>query len=407
MRDRKVVLIVISSALIVAIGMGVRQSFGLFLAPITGELGIGRESYSLAMALHNLLFGLPLLGFLADRYGARWILVLGGLFYAAGLLLVSVLSSTGGLFVGIGVLTGLALSGASYVVVLGAVAQVIPPERRSTIFGLVTAAGSFGMFALIPIAQWLLERYSWQGAFIALAGLVGVISLLGLGFPTRPKSTPSAVSASDGFESLASVLGKARTHSGYLLLVAGFFVCGFHVSFIATHMPAFLTDNGISGPVTATALSLIGIFNIFGSLAFGRLGDRYRKKYLLSLLYGLRAVIISLFLILPLTNTTALLFGGAIGFLWLATVPLTSGTVAQIFGSRYLSTLYGIVFLGHQIGAFFGVWLGGLVYDSTGSYTIVWLAAIALGVIAAVIHLPITDQPYTRTLPAQAAAKAA
>lgn len=407
MPDRKVVLIVVSSALIVAIGMGVRQSLGLFLAPITADLGIGRESYSLAMALHNLIFGLPLLGFLADRYGSRWILVLGGGFYTAGLLLVSALGNAGGLFVGIGVLTGLALSGASYVVVLGAVAQVIPPERRSTIFGLVTAAGSFGMFALVPIAQWLLARYGWQGAFTALAGLVALISVLGLGFPTRPKQTPSTLAASAGFESLASVLGKARTHSGYLLLVAGFFVCGFHVAFISTHMPAYLTDNGISGAVSATALSLIGIFNIFGSLTFGRLGDRYRKKYLLSLLYGARAVVIALFLILPLTNTTAVLFGGAIGFLWLATVPLTSGTVAQIFGSRYLSTLYGIVFLGHQIGAFFGVWLGGRVYDSSGSYTIVWLAAIALGVIAALIHLPITDQPYPRSVPTRIAAETA
>ncbi|HRJ41548.1 MAG: MFS transporter [Caldilineaceae bacterium] len=405
MRDRKALLIVIFSGLIVLISMGVRQSLGLFLAPITGDLGIGRESFSLAMALHNLLFGLPLLGILADRYGARWILVLGGLFYGAGFLIVSALGSPGGLFLGIGVLTGLALSGSSYVVVLGAVAQVIAPARRSTVFGMVTAAGSFGMFALIPGAQWLLERYSWQGAFVALAGLVGLISLLGLGFPVRSAKRAGRVDASEGFDSLAVVLSKARTHSGYLLLVAGFFVCGFHVAFIATHMPAFLTDNGISGPVSATALSLIGIFNIFGSLAFGRLGDRYRKKYLLSLLYGLRAVVLSLFLLLPLTNTTAILFGGAIGFLWLATVPLTSGTVAQIFGSRYLSTLYGIVFLSHQIGAFFGVWLGGRIYDSTGSYTIVWLAAIALSVIATLIHLPITDQPYARTLQPQVAAE--
>ena len=401
MRDRKVVLIVVSSALIVLISMGVRQSLGLFLAPITADLGIGRESFSLAMALHNLLFGLPLLGFLADRYGARWILVLGGLFYAAGFLIVSALGSVGGLFLGIGILTGLALSGASYVVVLGAVAQVTAPERRSTIFGLITAAGSFGMFALVPIAQWLLERFGWQGAFVALAGLVALIALLSLGFPGQAEHNSNARTNDEGGESLAVVLGKARTHSGYLLLVAGFFVCGFHIAFIATHMPAYLTDNGISGPVTATALSLIGIFNIFGSLAFGRLGDRYRKKYLLSLLYAVRAIVITLFLLLPLTNTTAILFGGAIGFLWLATVPLTSGTVAQIFGSRYLSTLYGIVFLGHQIGAFLGVWLGGRIYDSTGSYTPIWIAAIVLGVVAAVIHLPITDQPYARTTSAR------
>lgn len=407
MRNRKVVLIVLSSALIVAIGMGVRQSLGLFLAPITADLGIGRESYSLAMAISTLFSGLPLMGYLADRFGARWILVLGGLLYAGGFLIVSMLGSTTGLFLGIGILAGLALSGASYVVVLGALAQVIPPARRSTVFGLITAAGSFGMFVLVPIAQWLLDRWGWQDAFLALAGLVVSIVLLSLGFPTRTRHSDNPSAEDESVESLAVVLGKARGHSGYLLLVAGFFVCGFHVSFIATHMPAYLGDSGISGPVTATALSLIGIFNIFGSLAFGRLGDRYRKKYLLSLLYFMRAVVIALFLLLPLTNATAIAFGGAIGFLWLATVPLTSGTVAQIFGSRYLSTLYGIVFLSHQIGAFFGVWLGGRVYDSTGSYTTIWLAAIALGVIAAVIHLPITDQPFAATAPAQSATKAA
>lgn len=396
MRDRKAILLILSSALIVMISMGVRQSLGLFLSPITAALSIGRESYSLAMALHNLLFGLPLLGLLADRFGARWILLLGGIFYTSGLLMVAGMGSAAGLFLGIGILTGLALSGASYVVVLGAVAQVVPPGRRTTIFGLITAAGSFGMFALVPIAQWLLARYGWQGAFTALAGLAALISLLALNFSDRPPAPTKSANESDENESLRAALGKASTHSGYLLLFAGFFVCGFHVAFIATHMPAFLTDNGISGGVSATALSLIGIFNIFGSLIFGRLGDRYRKKYLLSLLYFARAVVIGLFLLLPLSNATAVAFGGAIGFLWLATVPLTSGTVAQIFGSRYLSTLYGIVFLGHQLGAFLGVWLGGRVYDASGSYTPVWIAAIALGIFAGLVHLPISDQPYPR-----------
>lgn len=402
MRERKALLIVIGSALIVTLSMGIRQSFGLFMHPITSDLGIGRESYSLAMALHNLIFGLPLMGFLADRYGSRWILVLGGLFYAGGLLVVSLLGNTGGLFLGIGFLTGLALSGASYVVVLGAVAQVTPPSSRSSVFGVVTAAGSFGMFALVPIAQWLLARYDWQGAMIGLALLAGLIGLLGLAFPAAPgKPGPGE---SESTETMATVLLRASRHSGYLLLVAGFFVCGFHVAFITTHMPAYLTDSGLPGTVSATALSLIGIFNIFGSAIFGRLGDRYRKKYLLSLLYFTRAIVISLFLLLPLTSTSAIVFGGAIGFLWLATVPLTSGTVAQIFGSRYLSTLYGIVFLGHQLGAFMGVWLGGRIYDSAGSYTPVWIAAIILGVVAAVIHLPITDSPYAARQPLPSAA---
>lgn len=407
MRDRRTLFIVVSGAVIITISMGVRQTMGLFLSPITADIGIGRESYSLAMALHNFIFGLPLLGFLADRYGSRWVLVAGGILYTAGMLLVSALGNEASLYWGVGVLTGLALSGASYVVVLGALAQVIAPERRSTVFGLVTAAGSFGMFVLVPIAQWLLGRYGWQGAFTGLAGLTALISILSLVFPDQAGAPRSSGARDEPVEPLVKVLGKARTHSGYLLLVAGFFVCGFHVAFITTHMPAFLTDNGISGAVSATALSLIGIFNIFGSLLFGRLGDRYRKKYLLSILYFARSVVIIIFLLLPLSNATAILFGGAIGFLWLATVPLTSGAVAQIFGSRYLSTLYGIVFLGHQVGAFFGVWLGGLVYDSTGSYNMVWLAAIALGVIAGAIHLPINDRPYRLPNPTKIAADAA
>jgi len=406
MRDRKAIFIIFSGAIIITIGMGVRQTMGLFLSPITADMGIGRESYSLAMALHNFIFGLPLLGFLADRYGSRWVLVAGGIFYTSGMLMVSALGNEASLFWGVGVLTGLALIGASYVVVLGAVAQVVPPERRSTIFGLVTAAGSFGMFALVPIAQWLLGRYGWQGAFTGLAGMTALISILALVFPDKVARLDAHVPSAEAEEPLMKVLGKARTHAGYLLLVAGFFVCGFHVAFITTHMPAFLTDNGISGTVSATALSLIGIFNIFGSLLFGRLGDRYRKKYLLSILYFARSMVIVIFLVLPLSNTTAILFGGTIGFLWLATVPLTSGAVAQIFGSRYLSTLYGIVFLGHQVGAFMGVWLGGVVYDSTGSYTIIWLAAIALGVIAAAIHLPINDAPYRLPNPTKIAADA-
>ncbi|HRV94971.1 MAG TPA: MFS transporter, partial [Anaerolineae bacterium] len=232
--------------------------------------------------------------------------------------------------------------------------------------------------------------------FVIMAAIVSLIAVLAFGFPNQPAD--NAQDLLDGFEpnSLPQILAKAGHHSGYWLLNAGFFVCGFHVAFIATHLPAFLADQGVSPMAGATALALIGLSNVFGSYFFGWLGDRYRKKTLLATLYFLRAIVITVFLMLPITNRSAIIFGGTIGFLWLATVPLTSGMVAQIFGSRYMTTLYGIVFFWHQVGSFLGVWLGGRVYDTTGSYNSVWIAAIGLGFVAAVIHLPISDQPLTR-----------
>lgn len=380
-------------AIVVVFAMGMRQSFGLFLAPLTEELGIGRETFSLAVAIQGLIFGVPLIGMLADRIGPRIVLVATGLIYSLGLWWVSVLDSTWELYLAMGPVLGLALSGASYVVVLGAVAQVVAPERRSTAFGLITAAGSFGMFAVVPLVEAMRSSAGWRGAFGWSAVMLLIVPLTALAMPGRP-STGDSVHLED---SLPAVLRRASRNGSYLLLTAGFFVCGFHVSFIATHLPAFLTDSGIAAGVAATALSLIGLFNIFGSFGFGVLGDRYRRRTLLSVLYFARAVVIALFLVVPLTRTSALVFGAVIGFLWLATVPLTSGVVAGIFGSRYLSTLYGVVFLSHQLGAFLGVWMGGRVFDVTGSYTPVWLAAVALGVVAGVIHLPIDER---RSVPA-------
>ncbi len=399
---RKTKLIVLFSALIVIASMGIRQSFGLFLQPLSEDLDLGREVFSLALALQNLLFGLPLLGIIADRYGARWTILGGSLLYALGCLMVPVSTGAAGLYLTLGLVTGIGLAGTTYVVLLGAVAQVVDPRYRSTAFGIVTAAGSFGTFALVPSVQWLISNGGWQWAFQVSAALVGGIALLAFGFPRRaglPRSDDDADELEGG---LGAALRRARGHSGYLLLNVGFFVCGFHVAFIATHLPSFLTDSGLSHMVGATALSLIGLANIFGSSLFGWLGDRFRKKYLLSLLYFCRSIVIALFLLVPLTEFTALVFGGLIGFLWLATVPLTSGTIAQIFGSRYLSTLYGIVFFSHQIGGFLGVWLAGRMYDSTGSYEVVWMIAIALGLAASLVHLPIADRPVRR--PARAPA---
>lgn len=388
----EVALVIACGALVVTIAMGVRQAFGIFLAPMTEDLGIGREAFSLAIAVQNLLLGLPLIGIVADRFGSRWVVVVGGLLYAIGLALVPFIEGVAGLNVTLGLLVGLALSSTTYVVVLGAVAQVVPPEKRSSAFGITTAAGSFGMFAVVPIAQALLSNTGLEMSFLILAACVSVIIPLAWGFPAGPPTSSHEQGDVEQL-SLTQALRRASGHSGYWLLNAGFFVCGFHVAFIATHLPAFLADTGVDPLVSATALGLIGFTNIIGSYLFGLLGDHYRKKYLLGLLYLTRSIVIALFLLLPITNISALLFGAAIGFLWLATVPLTSGMIAQIFGSRYLATLYGVVFFSHQIGSFLGVWLGGRVYDATGSYTSIWVAAIVLGVLAAVIHLPISDTP--------------
>ncbi len=393
--NRKATIVIFCSAVIVFVSMGIRQSFGLFLSPISRDLGIGREVFSLAIAWQNLIFGLPILGIVADRFGPRWVVAGGALLYAVCFFLLSSVSTPPGLYTVLGVLMGIALSSISYVVVLGAVAQVVAPEKRASFFGLITAAGSFGTFAIVPGVQWLLSDLGWQSSFAFIALVAGASAFLAIGIPQRGREvSPNTVESDDG--SLLQALLQARGHSGYWLLNAGFFVCGFHVAFIATHLPAFLTDYGLSKMVGATALSLIGLFNIFGSYLSGQLGDRYRKKYLLSLLYLGRGLVISGFLFIPVTNTSALVFGSLIGFLWLATVPLTSGTVAQIFGSRYLSTLYGIVFFSHQIGSFLGVWLAGRVYDATGSYDLIWIAAILLAVTSSLVHLPIADKPLQR-----------
>jgi len=394
MFERHTIKVIISCTLIVFISMGMRQSFGLFLQPISAALGTGREVFSLAIALQNLVFGLPLVGMLADRLGSRRIAAAGGLLFSLSFILLAHMSSSAGLYLNLGFLVGMALSGTSYVVVLGAAAKVVPPAKRSTVFGVITAAGSLGMFAMVPGVQWQLNQFGWQTAFLISAFGVVLISVLAIGLPGQTAAAAATVSPTgQRDQSLPQILTRARSHSGYLLLNAGFFVCGFHVAFIATHLPAYLSDKGITGMAGAAALAMIGLFNIFGSYLFGMLGDRFRKKYLLSLLYFLRALVISAFLIIPLSGLSALIFGGVIGFLWLATVPLTSGMIAQIFGSRYLSTLYGIVFFSHQIGSFLGVWLGGRLYDATGSYTAVWFTAVALGLLAAVVHLPISDRP--------------
>ncbi len=391
---RRPFIIILISAFTVAIAMGARQSLGLFLQPMSLSLSTGRESFSLAMAIQNIFFGLPIAGILADRIGPRWVVAAGAALYASGFAFISFFPTTTSLYVGFGGMVGLALSATSYVVVLGAVAQVVPAERRGSAFGIITAAGSFGTFAVVPGIQWLIVQFGWEITLLYTAIVVGFIAVFALGYPSSRSEANTSSVGEEIEENLSRVIGNARRHSGFLLLNAGFFVCGFHVAFIATHLPSYLADHGLPKMVAATALSLIGLFNMGGSYLFGRLGDRYRKKYLLSFLYFTRAIVISCFLIVPVTSVTALVFACLIGFLWLATVPLTSGTVAQIFGPRHLSSLYGIVFFSHQIGSFLGVWLGGRIYDATGSYNPVWIGAIILGIAASLVHLPIKDQAF-------------
>jgi len=383
---RSPLLVIAAGGFIILISMGLRQSFGIFMQPLGCVLGIDRESFGLAIALQNLMLGLPLAGYLADRFSPRRIVIWGALLYAVSMFLMTRVGGTPGLLLVLGVLTGTAQSATTFVVVLGAVGRVVEPARRTMAFGIVTAMGSFGMFLMVPLANFWLLNGGWGWAFEALAWTALVMVFAAVFLPA--KLSTEGVSG-PGFVAL---LRSASGHRGYLLLVSGFFVCGFHVAFIATHLPAYAVDRGLDRAVAANALALIGLFNILGSLLFGWLGDRFRKKYLLSWLYALRAVVISGFLVVPLTETTALLFGALIGVIWLGTVPLTSGMVGQIFGARYLGTLYGVVFLGHQFGAFLGAWWAGRMFESSGSYDTVWWTAVALGVMAASIHALIDDR---------------
>ena len=391
--SRKAIIVLICGSTILSLSFGIRQTFGIFLKPITMDLEIGREVFGMAMAISALLSGIasPFFGGIADKFGAGRVLLVGGVLYAAGLVLTTVSTHPTELYLTFGVLIGLAMGSATFGIVLGVIGRAVPPEKRSLAFGITTACGSLGSFILVPAGRGLLETFGWQISFLIFAAFAASICVLALGLAGRPAATSGAEQ-----QSLSSALGEAGRHSGFLLLNAGFFVCGFHVTFIATHLPAFLADRGVSLGAAAYALALIGLFNVLGSFYFGAAGGRYRKKYVLSIIYLARAVVISLFLLLPVTDLSALFFGAAIGFLWLGTVPLTNGIVAQVFGPKYLSMLGGLVFMWHQVGAFLGAWLGGYAFDLTGSYDAVWLAAIALGVAAALIHLPIADSPVAR-----------
>ncbi len=390
---RTPMLVLAAAAITVILSMGLRSSFGLFLRPMTADLGWGREVFAFGMALQNVLWGAfqPLAGAIADRFGAGKVIASGGVLYAVGLYVMSTTSSPLDFHLSAGLLIGMAQSGAGLSVVLGAAGRVFPEERRSWALGVITAAGSLGQFSIVPLGQAFLTAYGWQVSFL----LLGVIALLIVPMGSALRGRAEPLTASDD-QTLRQALREAVAHKGFLLLTLGFYVCGFHVAFIGVHLPAYLVDRGASAELGAWALSLIGLFNIIGSYTAGVLGGRRSKKYLLSTIYVLRALAFLGFIIVPMTLTSVLLFSAAIGLLWLSTVPLTSGLVAQIFGPRYMATLFGIVFFSHQLGSFTGVWLGGYLYDTTGSYDVVWWAGVALGIAAAIVHWPIDDKAVAR-----------
>jgi MFS family permease len=390
---RTPVLVLVCGAIILTLGLGIRASFGLFLQPMSADLGWGRSHFSFAMALSNLIWGLaqPFFGAWADRKGAGRVVAVSGLLYAGGLALMPFSTTPLMLDASAGLMVGLGLSGVSFGVILGVVGRAFPPERRSLALGIASSGGSLGQFLMLPFGQLLISTLGWQTALLVMAGTI--MATVPLAAAMMEGRRPVATGAQ---QSLGHALREAGAHAGFWYLTAGFFVCGFQVAFISVHLPAYLLDVKMTPAVGATALALIGLFNIAGSFVAGYLGGRFSKKYLLSGIYILRAVIIALFLMLPVSPLTVYLFASGIGFLWLGTVPLTNGLVAQIFGVRFVSMLFGIVFLSHQIGSFAGVWLGGYLFDATGTYNLVWIGSIALGVIAAILNLPIDERPVER-----------
>lgn len=374
------------------ISLGIRHSFGLFLQPMSLDLGWGREVFATAIAVQNLLWGLsqPFAGRIADRYGAGRVVLVGAALYAAGLYLMSSAGNEAQLLISAGVLIGIGQSGTTFPVVFAVVSRAVSPEKRSMAMGTAMSAGSLGQFLLLPGSNTLITSYSWSMALVVLAVLSIIMLPLAAAMmePNRVRQIAPMP--------LKAVLAEAATHRGFWLLSFGFFVCGFQVVFIAVHLPAFLVDEGLSASTGAIVLGLIGLFNIFGSLLAGYFGGRVSKPWLLSGLYTGRLVVISIFLLLPVTQGTAYAFGIAMGFLWLSTVPLTNGIVATIFGVENMSMLGGIVFLFHQLGAFLGGWLGGYLYDLVGNYNSVWGIAMGLSVMAALLNLPIREKPVAR-----------
>jgi predicted MFS family arabinose efflux permease len=380
--------------MILTIALGVRHNFGLYLQPMTADLGIGRETFAIAIAIQNLMYGIsqPITGLIADRFGTARVLIGGAILYAIGLCLMSVSSTGLELTLSAGLLIGASLGCSGFSIVFGVIGRSFPPEKRSVALGIAGAAGSFGQFAMLPYGQWLINQVGWHQALVILALTVLVIIPLSSALVEDKKAQASSLHK----QSISEALREAAGHRGYLLLCLAYTVCGFQLLFIAVHFPAYLVDQKMTPETGMLGLALIGFFNMIGSYAWGWLGGKHTKKYLLSLLYLMRSIAIAVFISLPVTPMTVYLFAAVIGFLWLGTVPLTGGLIAHVFGVKYLSTLTGIAFFFHQVGSFAGVWIGGYVFDTTGSYTIMWILTIGMGIVASLLNLPIDDRQIAR-----------
>ncbi len=387
---------IIAASALLAINFGFRSSLGLFLKPVSESFGYGREIFAFSLALQNLFWGLfqPLAGAIADKYGTAKVIILGSILYALGLYITATADGFIDLHLGAGILIGMGIAGTGLGVVLPAMARMVRPEKRAFALGIGTAAGSAGQFLLIPVAREFLVTYGWQMALVIMA--IGSLSMI-LFTPVFKDDKKTDTKTDDESEqNLREALREASKHFHYWLLIAGFFVCGFQLAFITVHMPSYLADKGFDSSVAAASLSIIGLCNIVGSLTAGHLSGIYSKKWILAFIYGARSIVIVLFLVFPISLFSVYAFSFATGFLWLATVPPTSGLVAQMFGLKYMGTLYGIVFLNHQIGSFTGVWLGGYLFDTTGSYNQVWWWAAIIAAITAIIHVFIDERPVER-----------
>lgn len=389
--------VLVCATLIIFLTYGSRQSFGIYLRPITEQFGWGRESLSLVFGIQALMYGLsaPFTGALADRFGHVKVLIVASFMYATGILMMANSVTPTGMMLSAGLLSGVGSAGCALSILLAIASKVAPENQRSLWLGIITSAGTGGQLVLVPAGQLMINAYGWQVALVVVG--FSVLLVAPLAFLLK-NAAGTALANKEGGQSLGQALSEARKHHGFWLLVLGFFTCGFQVQYINAHLPAYLQDMHMDPLIGATAISVIGFFNMIGTWVSGYLGGIYRKKYLLALLYMARSVIFAVFILTPLTPLSVYIFAACIGFLWLATVPLTSGIVYGMFGPRYMATLYGIVFFSHQVGSFTSVWLGGRIWDLTGSYDIAWWIVIVGGALASLLHWPIDDRPVSEVL---------
>jgi len=392
-----VTAMIVAGCLVAIVNFGIRSTFGFFTVPISEAHGWPREIFSFAIAMQNLIWGIatPIAGMLADRYGSARVLMAGAAVYCVGMVMMAFTTSVPMFNLGGGVLVGIGIAFSSFSIVMAALGRIVPPDRRSWAFGIATASGSLGQFIFAPLGAMLVSAYGWQQALVILAALSLLIILFAAPL-LKQNTSGQRPTQGEADLTMKAAIGLAFGHRSYILLVSGFFVCGFQLAFIAVHMPPYLAEHGISKEFAGIAMGLIGLFNVVGSYVAGIIGGRGEKHLPLAIIYLVRAAITATFVLLPVTETTTLLFTCSMGLLWLSTVPLTMGLVTVMFGTRYMATLYGFVFVSHQVGSFLGVWLAGRLYDQFGSYDIVWWLSVGLGVFAFLVNLPIREQRVQR-----------